>query len=201
MLIGDYLPKMCSVTIPTIKSYAEKIGAEFKILTDRKFPNWNIMYEKFQIHELGKDADWNFYFDADIILHPRMPDLSEFLHPFCVGCFYAFATPSNYPLNIYFQRNCRNVVLAGSMIMSSRFTHEIWEPFEESVENIYKTIKPIDEYRMAMNLARYNLNYAGLNIPETVGKFFHLEITSNNEQSDQTGIDLAYRYMKANDML
>lgn len=51
--IGDWLPELTAVTIPYIEMYAKKIGADFKIITERKFPEFPPNYEKVQIYEIG----------------------------------------------------------------------------------------------------------------------------------------------------
>ena len=43
--IGDYLPELCTETIPTIADYADRIGARFELITQRPFPAWTVLYE------------------------------------------------------------------------------------------------------------------------------------------------------------
>src|SRR3972149_10683010 len=59
--IDNYAPKITSLTYPLIHRYANKIGAEVFIISERKFPVWPLDYEKLQIFELAKQlgADWN----------------------------------------------------------------------------------------------------------------------------------------------
>ena len=57
--IDDYFPEMMEITVPLMKKYADKIGANFIEINRRKFSDWHIHYEKLQIYELGKEADWN----------------------------------------------------------------------------------------------------------------------------------------------
>ena len=42
---------------PYIKKYAQKIGADFYVIKERKFPDWYITYEKLQIYEIEKEKD------------------------------------------------------------------------------------------------------------------------------------------------
>ena len=64
--IGDYEPEITSLTYPYISRYASKIGAAVHLITERKFPEWPITYEKLQIYELGRQHgnDWNIYIDS-----------------------------------------------------------------------------------------------------------------------------------------
>ncbi len=36
--IGDYAPDICALTYPLIQAYANKIGANFHVIRERKFP-------------------------------------------------------------------------------------------------------------------------------------------------------------------
>lgn len=55
--IDNYQPAIKALTFPLMKAYAAKIGAEFCPITERKFPEWPIVYEKLQIFELGSGFD------------------------------------------------------------------------------------------------------------------------------------------------
>src|SRR5271168_5376308 len=63
--VGGYAPEICALTYPLLQAYARKIGADFHVIRDRKFPDWPVVYEKLQIHVLGKEHgdDWNIYID------------------------------------------------------------------------------------------------------------------------------------------
>ena len=75
--INNYCPEMMELTVPLMKNYATKIGAEFIEITERKFPDFHIHYEKLQIYELGKDSDWNVFFDGDVIVNNSMIDIRK----------------------------------------------------------------------------------------------------------------------------
>ena len=51
--IGDYAPEICALTYPLMQAYARKIGADFHVIRERKFPAWPVVYEKLQVHELA----------------------------------------------------------------------------------------------------------------------------------------------------
>jgi indolepyruvate ferredoxin oxidoreductase beta subunit len=67
LYINNYFPELCKYTLPTIKLYAQKIGADFNLITTRKYLEFPITYEKIQIYELGNNYDWNILIDADKI--------------------------------------------------------------------------------------------------------------------------------------
>ena len=76
--INDFAPQVKKVTMPLIERYADKIGANIHTITERKFPEWPVTYEKLQIHRLAAKHgnDWNIYFDLDTLIHPDTPDLT-----------------------------------------------------------------------------------------------------------------------------
>jgi hypothetical protein len=49
-----------------LQAYASKIGAEFRVIRERRFPGWPLDYEKLQIHELAREDgnDWSIYGNA-----------------------------------------------------------------------------------------------------------------------------------------
>ena len=75
--IGDYAPEIRALTFPLLRGWADKIGADFHVIEERKFPDWPIVYEKLQIYELGQGNDWNIFADADTLVHPEMFDVTE----------------------------------------------------------------------------------------------------------------------------
>ena len=78
--IGDFAPKVTAITLPSIGRWADKIGAEFKMITKPVFnmdPASGHGGEKFQLYELSKGYDWTIYIDADALVHPDTPDWTE----------------------------------------------------------------------------------------------------------------------------
>lgn len=63
-------------TIPTIEKYAERIQADFHLITDdnRKFPNHKHTYEKFQINDFLDQYDRVLWVDCDIIVKPDVTE-------------------------------------------------------------------------------------------------------------------------------
>jgi hypothetical protein len=167
--IDDYFPELWELCLPTIKQYAYRTGSELNIITQRKFPNWHINYEKFQVYEDGKHADANFLIDADILIHPQFPDFSTgitFPHHIAFNDNYHASTKFNISNNIYFQRDGRDVGIASNALISFRSTHDVWEPLAISPEQGKKITLvregDIDEYALSHNMAKYGLKYTGI---------------------------------------
>jgi hypothetical protein len=76
LCVDDYAPRIRQLTMPLMKNYAEKIGAEFVTITERKRPEWPVTIEKFQVAELAKERgdDWSLFIDADTLISPEFFD-------------------------------------------------------------------------------------------------------------------------------
>ena len=75
--INDFFPELFALTFPTIKAYAERHGFLINLITERKFPDYPINYEKMQVFQDGMGADLNMLCDADMLIHPHFPDVHE----------------------------------------------------------------------------------------------------------------------------
>lgn len=167
--INDYFPELWEMCLPTIKQYAYKIGAELNIITQRKFPQWHINYEKFQVYEDGKFADCNFLIDADILIHENFPDFSSsitFPHHIAFNDNYHASKKFNIQDNIYFQRDGRDVGIASNAVISFKSTHDVWIPLDITPEQGKQITMvregDIDEYALSLNMAKYGLKYTGI---------------------------------------
>lgn len=88
-------PCAISLTLPNLKAYADRLKADFHVISERKFQDWPVVCEKQQIYELGKDYDWNISIDADMLVHPQIDDFTSW-HPVGnVGNWWYF-NASNY---------------------------------------------------------------------------------------------------------
>ena len=166
--INNYFPELWEMCLPTIKNYAYQIGAELNIITKRKFPQWHINYEKFQVYEDGRFADANFLVDADILIHPRFPDFSTitFPHHIAFNDNYNASTKFNIEDNIYFKRDGRDVGIASNAVISFKSTHDVWTPLEITPEEgryiTHIREGDIDEFTLSQNMAKFGLKYTGI---------------------------------------
>lgn len=84
--IGDYYEKISKLTHPTIRAYAQKVGAEFVVINsigEHSHPG----YAKLDIYDLLKKFDRIIYADSDIIIRDDCPDLFQLIP---VDTFAAF---------------------------------------------------------------------------------------------------------------
>lgn len=175
--VDNYFPDLCELTIPTIKKYSEKIGADYIEITERKYPEFPPTYEKLQIYDLGKSFDWNILLDADNVISPSAFDITSFLDPRVVGFMSAFDANNMFYTkdDPYFERDGRNVGIASGLVITSSLTHDLWTPLDMTAEEAKKRTKRwfiIDEYCLSRNLARFGLKFSGLNLNDAINRLF-----------------------------
>ena len=173
--VDGYAPEITALTYPLIEAYAEKIGANFHIIGERKFPEWPMTYEKLQIYELAQqmENDWNIYIDSDALVHPDTPDLTALLPRDTVAHFGSDFAPVRWKSDRYFQRDGRNFGSGNWLAVASDLCIDLWRPLDdltpaEAIANIYPTIFEqvsgvvnrshlIDDYTVSRNIARFGL--------------------------------------------
>ena len=178
--INDFFPELFALTYPTIRSYAERNGYMINMITERKFPDYPINYEKMQVYEDGKDADVNILCDADMLIHPEFPDVTEFLKRDSIAFNDNYNISWKYHVDRirYFMRDGRDVGIATNFVVSSDWTHDVWEPLSLSQKDIEDLAKKentdtggadgrgwghyADEFALSYNMAKYGLKYTGV---------------------------------------
>lgn len=176
LAVDGYAPEICDLTFPIMRRYADKIGADFHVITARKFPEFPPVYEKLQIYDLGREMgnDWNIYVDADALIHPDMFDVTEHLAKDTV--FHNGSDPASirFKPDEYFRRDGRNIGSCNWFTAASDWCLDLWrrptEPLEDLVANISciraevesGVIEPahlIDDYLLSRNIARFGLKF------------------------------------------
>ena len=178
--INDFFPELFTLTYPTIRSYAERNGYMINMITERKFPDYPINYEKMQVYEDGKDAEVNILCDADMLIHPQFPDVTEFLKRDSIAFNDNYNISWKYHVDRirYFMRDGRDVGIATNFVVSSDWTHDVWEPLSLSQKDIEDLAKKentdtggadgrgwghyADEFALSYNMAKYGLKYTGV---------------------------------------
>lgn len=85
--MGDAYQKMARITHPSIRAYAERIGAEFMCIDVQKVSQTTPHWEKFQIFDLLNDYERILYVDTDIIIRDDCPSLFDEVPPLKLGAF------------------------------------------------------------------------------------------------------------------
>lgn len=172
--IGNYAPHITQLTYPLFRRYAEKIGAEFVEITERKFPAWPVVYEKLQIYELGRDNDWNIYVDADAVIHPDMFDPTDHIQKDTVMHNGRDMAGNRWRYDRFFRRDGRHIGSCNWFTIASDWCIDLWRPLEitlhEALKNIYPVrgevltglIEPghlIDDYTLSRNIAQFGFKF------------------------------------------
>jgi len=181
--IGDYAPELKALTRPFLERYANRCEYEIRTISERRFPDWPVVYEKLQIFELGREFEWNLYVDSDALIHPDFVDLTEFLPRDTVlhyGCDFA---PNRFRSDEYFRRSGRQIGSCNWFTLAHRDCLDLWHPTELTLEEAVNNISPttnernfgmepshlIDDYTLSRNIARFGLKATTL--ADLLGKF------------------------------
>jgi len=185
--IGNYIPELSQYTLASFKNYAHRIGADLNVITERKFPDWHIIYERAQIYELGQSYHWNILIDLDALIHPQFPDLTQRVPDHMIGLMDAWQASLRFKLNSFFYRDRRNLGVCGTLMMASRHCHDFWTPLPgvqaDHVGEIVpapdeqeRGVRPeyfIPELWSSINMARFGLQYTGILAENEREMFFH----------------------------
>jgi hypothetical protein len=188
--VDNYSSEITNLTFPLMKNWADKIGAEFHVITERKFPEWPPTYEKLQIHQLGQEHknDWNIFFDADCLVHPDFFDPTTVLSKDTV-MFAAFdLAPVRFRTNNWFLRDGRNIGTSNWFAVGSDWCLDLWKPWENgTLKDILPNMKTtkweeklgmpdkhlVDDYVLSCNLSRYGIKATTLSA--TFKKFYNTD--------------------------
>jgi hypothetical protein len=174
LVVNDYSPVIRALTFPLMKAYAAKIGAEFFVITERRFPDWPVTYEKMQIAELGRihRNDWNIFLDADTLVHPECFDITDHLRKDTVCHNGKDMAGIRWTYDAYFRRDGRNFGSCNWCTIASDWCLDLWRPLGislgEALANIHITVNEhlsgncwtehlIDDYALSRNIARFGL--------------------------------------------
>ena len=173
--VDGYAPEITALTYPLIEAYADKIGADFHIISERKFPEWPVTYEKLQIYELAQEMgnDWNIYIDSDALVHPDTPDLTLLIPRDTVAHFGKDYAPTRWRSDRFFKRDGRNFGSGNWLAVASDLCVDLWKPLDDltpaqAIANIFPTVPErisgvvnrahlIDDYVLSRNIAKYGL--------------------------------------------
>jgi hypothetical protein len=180
-----YAPELCAITIPRLRVYASRIGADFNLIQERKFPDYPVNYERMQVYEAGKEYDWNINIDADMVVGSKLPDITETSPKGRVSIVMKYDLSKHFHTegNIFFERDGRDVGLVDAFVVTSSYTHDLWKPLSgdfESHKGLFKDTeyRRISEYCLSLNLATYGFHYGGAFL--RTDPIFHVGFTSGS---------------------
>lgn len=143
--------------------WANKIDADFKILTERKFPQYAISVEKFQMKEYLKDYDWVYFLDADLLIHPDTIDMSLYLEKDVLLHWSWLSLSTKYKNNKIFERDDRRLGLASTFLCVSNWMEDFFDLDMEfkTQEEISKQIIMLKEEQNFAKLVSDNHTWLG----------------------------------------
>jgi hypothetical protein len=171
--IDNFAPEVKRLTLPFIELYAKRIGARIHTITERKYPDWPVTYEKLQIYDWAREigSDWNLFLDLDALIHPECPDYTIYLPMGTVAFHSADLAHTRFGTDDYMLRDGRYLAPGNWFTIASRLCVDLWRPLEmkpkEAVERIHPTaheiasgITPghlVDDFALTENIARFGL--------------------------------------------
>lgn len=183
--VDDYRPDICGITLPAMEKYAERIGADFRVIRSRRWPQCPAPYEKLQIYDLGKDNDWNIVLDADMLIGDDMGDPTMEVPDNMVASWMCFEIPEHFPCNKYFYRDGRCLGIATNFLVFPMSCHDILTPFadDELDAKMAELKRPfiLDEYCVSINAAKFGLKYCGILKDLANPPFKHLHLIREHD--------------------
>jgi hypothetical protein len=177
--IDNYEPEIFELTLPYLKLYAHKIGADICIIQDRKISDKFAGLEKFQIYELGKEHknDWNIFIDPDALIHPDFFDVTAMMTKDTTAAFgVSDFTPIRFRVDEYFLRDGRFFGKGNWFGVCSDWCLDYYHPLdditlEEAMKNCFPMANElmagkamsghnmVEDYIVSRNIARYGLKH------------------------------------------
>jgi hypothetical protein len=174
--VENYNPDITALTYPLLKRWAQKIGAAFHVITERKFPYWPPVMEKLQLFDLGKQHknDWNIYIDSDALVHPDFFDPTDYIQKDMVLHNGADFAGHRWSYDEYFRRDGRHISSCNWFAVASDWCLDLWHPpenltLEDALARIHPTVEElstvitadhlIDDYLLSRNIARFGLKF------------------------------------------
>jgi hypothetical protein len=171
-----YPKEITDMTYPLLKTYAQKIGADFYEITERKFPQWTATYEKCQVYELGQlhKNDWNIFVDCDALIHPDTPDVTAHMSKEFTAHNGADLNTIRWRMNNVFRRDGRKIGSASWFCVASDWTIDLFHPMVDMTPDetyfqiipVYNELKAgvtpsrlIEDYVFSYNIAKYGLKF------------------------------------------
>lgn len=200
--VDHYAPEITKLTYPLLKRYATKIGAEFHIITKRKWPKLPPVYEKLQIFDLARERrdEWSYYIDSDALVHPDMFDPTEFVHKDTVMHNGNDMANNRWRYDYVFRRDGRHIGSCNWFTIASEWCRDLWaQPditYEQCLENIFPIQMElssvitrehlIDDYVLSRNIARFGLKFTTVSAIQQKngdpGDYFYHQYTATTEQ-------------------
>ena len=85
--IGEHYQQLSTLTHPTIRRYADRIGADFIAITEQKVSLTTPHWEKFQLLDYLNDYDRILYVDTDVLIRKNCPNIFDIVPETHLGIY------------------------------------------------------------------------------------------------------------------
>lgn len=179
--IDNYEPAVKALTFPLMRNWAKKIGADFHVITERKFPEWPVTYEKIQVGQLAKERgdEWAIFLDADALVNPECFDITNHLPKDTVAHNGKDMCGVRWEMDEYFRRDGRWIGSCNWLAIASEWCLDLWHELddltlEQALARIHPTINEhnsghckkehlIDDYTLSRNISKFGLKFLTVN--------------------------------------
>lgn len=183
VVVNNYQPDLCRLTLPSIERFAESIQAEFTVIGDRQWPNLPAPYEKLQAYQRGSDYDWNLVIDADMYIDSWMHDPTVIVPDDTVASWMCYDASQQFS-NKHFTADW-NVGISTSFLVVPKKCHDALMPFvEDEIKMVMPSMKRqfiLDEYCVSRNVAQHKMKYCGILSNLRNPPFRHINVTSGHD--------------------
>lgn len=143
----NYPKEITDLTFPYMKKYAKNINADFNIILERKYPQFPIPMEKFQLYDLSMNYEWVIFLDADCLINPKTYNFTALFENDVV-------IVSQYINNL----NCKQPLFQTKNIMG-KYNIDIYYPFyflafHKSQNNVVKPWCNPLQYKQQVNITQ-----------------------------------------------
>lgn len=176
LCVNGFAPEITAITFPLMERWCKKIGADFHVIEDRKYPELPCTMEKFQIYDLAQktDSEWFMFFDADTLIHPDFYDVTWLVGKDTTISYGSDYVPDRFRPNKYFLRDGRFIGKGNWIGIASEWCLDYWHPldcmtFEEAEKSITPTEEEtrfgitaehlVDDFTVSLNISRFGLKH------------------------------------------
>lgn len=207
----NYDKRIKEITMPSIKAWAKRIGASIKIINKRKYPEYPITYEKFQMYDMAlkEKADWHIFVDADVLINNNFPDVVEYVPKQNVLVTKGGYGGHRFKYDDCFRRYGQHLDVGTWFFAFSDWCLDAFKPphlqgmdVKKALTNFLPTIFEknalakiphdhfIDDYMFGRNIAKYGLriSYLAEFLPDALNSIWHTCFDTN---------EVKYHYLKA----
>lgn len=196
--VSQELAALKELSLPTIKRFADSIGADFQIIGTKKYPTWPSSYELHQIYDMGAEYDWNICCGPRVLIPPQCADFTSWHPPADVGNWWftdvrALFYVEEDPL---FVKDGRYYGLTDQFLVTSKITHQLWKPLPGNMGDYLSLFKiPYHKEIIRYSLS-HNLAYNGYPTRGILRKESPVQLVEGFGNGHERLEDLALRLLK-----